>query len=117
MCEAWEFEKLFQEIKPENLGILLDLGHLKVTSNLLKFNPYEFIYKLRDKIRIIHIHENYGKLDEHRCIKKKGDWSLGIVNRYFKNTNIPIVLECKSKDERELKKTLMLLDGSNKHVI
>jgi sugar phosphate isomerase/epimerase len=111
MCELWEFERLFNEITSKNLGILLDIGHLKVTANLLKFDAEEFIDKLKDKTFAVHIHENNGRLDEHRCFME-GDWSLDIVNRYFKSKDIPIVLECKCNDEKELENALMLLKGS-----
>jgi len=113
MCEAWEFEKLFQEIKSENLGILLDLGHLKVTSNILKFNANNFIENLKNKIFLVHIHENNGEVDEHKCIKK-GDWSLKVMKKYFKSINIPVVLECKCNSEKELENSLKILKGYNK---
>ena len=116
MCELWEFERLFEEITSKNLGVLLDIGHLKVTSNLLKFDADEFIYKLKDKTFAVHVHENNGRVDEHRCLKE-GDWSLSIVNSYFKNIDIPIVLECKCNDEKELEKVLVLLKGGNEGAI
>jgi len=112
MCESWEFEKLFQEIKLENLGILIDLGHLKVTSNLLKFNANDFIEKLKNKVSIVHIHENDGEVDEHKCIKK-GDWSFKVMQKYFKNLDIPVVLECKCNSKKELKNSLKILKGYN----
>ena len=112
MCEAWEFEKLFQEIKLENLGILLDLGHLKVTSNILKFNANNFIEDLKSKIFLVHIHENNGEVDEHKCIKK-GDWSLKVVQKYFKSLDIPVVLECKCNSKKELNNSLKILKGYN----
>lgn len=93
MCELWEFERLFGEIRSANLGILLDIGHLKLTSNLLKYDANEFINKLKDKILAVHIHENNGRMDEHRCIKE-GDWSLAILNKHFKNSDMPVILEC-----------------------
>jgi len=113
MCEAWEFEKLFQEIKSENLGILLDLGHLKVTSNLLKFNANNFIENFKNKIYLVHIHENDGEVDEHKCIKK-GDWSLKVMQKYFKSLDIPVVLECKCNSKKELNNSLKILTGYNK---
>jgi sugar phosphate isomerase/epimerase len=116
MCELWEFERLFKEIPSKNLGVLLDIGHLKVTSNLLKFDANEFIYKLKDKIFAVHVHENNGRVDEHRCLKE-GDWTLDIVNRYFKNKDVPIVLECKCNDEKELENALMLLRGGDEDAI
>lgn len=115
MCEAWEFEKLFQEIKLENLGILLDLGHLKVTSNLLKFNANNFIENFKNKIYLVHIHENDGEVDEHKCIKK-GDWSLKVVQKYFKILDIPVVLECKCNSRKEFESSLKILKGDNKDI-
>ena len=112
MCESWEFERLFNEIRSNNLGVLLDIGHLKVTSNLLKFDAEEFIDKLKDKTFAVHVSENNGRIDEHRCLWK-GDWSLDIVNRYFKSKDIPIVLECKCNDEKELENGLIILKGSD----
>ena len=114
MCEAWEFEKLFQEIKSENLGILLDLGHLKVTSNILKFNANNFIESFKNKIYLVHIHENDGEVDEHKCIKKE-DWSLKVVQKYFKSLDIPIVLECKCNSKKELNDSLKILKGYNEN--
>lgn len=105
MCELWEFERLFSEIQSANLGILLDIGHLKLTSNLLKYDANEFINKLRDKILAVHVHENNGTVDEHRCAKE-GDWSLAILNKYFKNSDIPIIVECFSTPARLVKSFL-----------
>ena len=116
MCELCEFERLFNEIDSKNLGVLLDIGHLKVTSNLLKFDAEEFIDKLKDKIFAVHVHENNGRVDEHRCFRE-GDWSLDVVNTHFKNRGIPIVLECKCQDERELENALMLLKGGDEDAI
>lgn len=115
MCELWEFERLFNEITSKNLGVLLDIGHLKVTANLLKFDAEEFIYKLKDKTFAVHIHENNGRVDEHRCFRE-GDWSLAIVEGYFKNRDVPIVLECKCNNEKELENALMLLKESDEDV-
>lgn len=111
MCELWEFKRIFNEIPSRNLGVLLDIGHLKVTSNSLKFDADEFIYELKEKTFAVHVHENNGRVDEHRCLRKE-DRSLTIVNGYFKNRDIPIVLECKCSDTKELKNALMLLKGS-----
>jgi sugar phosphate isomerase/epimerase len=111
MCEYWEFEHLFREICSDNLGILLDLGHLNVTANTLGFDVKTFIYKLKDRVFAVHLHENNGKVDEHRC-PKEGDWSLEIVDKYFKE--IPVVLECRCDDINKLIKTKEMIERSMK---
>jgi len=107
MCEYWEFERLFREIGSDNLGILLDLGHLNVTANTLGFDADEFIRRSKDRVFAVHLHENNGKVDEHRC-PKEGDWSLEIVGKYFKE--IPVVLECRCDTIDELKDVMERLN-------
>jgi len=100
MCEESEFKRIFREINSKNLAILLDLGHLKVTSNLLKFDAENFVYNLRKKIFALHIHDNNGLKDEHKPVKNNS-WVLNMVNKYFKNKEIPIVVESELKNKEE----------------
>lgn len=90
MCEPWEFEHLINEIDSDNLGILLDLGHLKVTSNTLRYDADNFIQVFKDQVFAVHLHENNGKLDQH-LHSKKDDWSCEVVNNYF--NSVPVVNE------------------------
>ena len=108
-CEEWEFERLFNEIDYDNVGILLDLGHLKVTTNTLGFNIDEFIKNLKNKVVAVHIHENNGKIDQHRCISK-GDRVFKILDTYFKDSEVLKVLECDIKNEDEIVKYINLLE-------
>jgi len=91
LCEAEEFEKLWERIPSNNVGILLDLGHLKVTSHWLGFDKYEFIDKVKNRVFAIHVHENNGTVDEHRKLDETS-WCFGVISRkYFKE--VPVVLE------------------------
>jgi len=109
MCEYKEIESLFNEIKSENLGILLDLGHLKVTSNWLKFDKDEFVDKVAGKVFEIHIHDNDGKSDLHLDIKEES-WPVNIIQKE-KFKNIPICLESKITDMEGIKKSLSILNS------
>lgn len=109
MCEANEFENLFKEVRSENLGILLDLGHLKVNANILKFDMNTFVNRTKKYVSAVHIHENNGFIDEHNCIKN-GDDILELFFEYFKAVDIPSVLECKFRNEKEINNTLNLLE-------
>ncbi len=91
LCEATEFERLWEKIPTDNLGILLDLGHLKVTSNCLNFDRHEFIERVKEKIFAIHINDNNGKSDTHSQVNKTS-WCLEAINRN-NFTQIPLVLE------------------------
>jgi len=108
MCEYTEFENLFREIPSDNLGALLDLGHLQVTSHWLKFDKYEFVDKLKDKVFLIHVHENNGKVDEHKGLDENS-WCLQIISeKFFKK--VPVSLESRNLDINEIIRNKKLLE-------
>ena len=90
MCTYEEIEKIFfeAEIKKINLSLLIDLGHLAISANILKFDKIVFLNKIienfGDKIVEIHISENDFKRDLHNRIFK-GSWQLDALKlfRYF----------------------------------
>jgi len=114
MVEAWEFERLFKEVPSKNLGALLDLGHLKVSSNSLNFDKYKFIEKLKNKVFEIHLHENNGIIDQHLGLKKNS-WCLKAINKYFRNKKIPLIIESKYSDIKELINNKNLIEKSFKN--
>jgi len=80
LCEAEEFEMLWQRLPSSNIGILVDLGHVKVTSHWLGFDKYEFIDKVKDRVFAFHIDENSGYLDEHNKLDETS-WCLEVIGR------------------------------------
>lgn len=105
MCKLCEFENLFEEINSNFIGLLLDLGHLKVTAQSLNFNAEEFIIQLKEKIVAIHLHENNSLVDNHEKFEKS-DWIIEVSDKYFKNSKIPFVVESIFKNEMELEHLL-----------
>ena len=91
-------------IKDYNIKILLDAGHLKVSSNTLKFNPYKFIDEYQDSIFIVHLSENNGINDDGSFLKKES-WFWKCIN--WKNIKY-ISLEVKNADISILKQQIEL---------
>ena len=108
ICEEWEIKKLFEEIRYSNVGILLDLGHTKVTSYSLKFDKDKFVKNVKKHVFALHVSENNGKIDQHLPLKKNG-WVLR-TTKMFRNSNIPIVLESYFNSIEEMKKNLQLIE-------
>lgn len=87
MCTYEEIEKIFfeAEIKKINLSLLIDLGHLAISANILKFDKIVFLNKIienfGDKIVEIHISENDFKRDLHNRIFK-GSWQLDALKLF-----------------------------------
>jgi len=91
LCEAEEFEKLYERIPSVSVGILLDLGHLKVTSHWLGFDKYDFVDRVADRVFAIHVHDNNGQVDEHKELDKTS-WCLEVIGRKYLN-GLPVVVE------------------------
>lgn len=99
---ADEFLELFDELKSENLGILLDTGHLNVTAHTLGFEPMSFIDQVAPHIRAFHVHDNDGIADTHQPIQPDS-WILDVL-RHPKFAGLPIVVEAKFKNVHDLRK-------------
>ena len=112
MCELDEIKRLFEDLETKgiaNLGILLDLGHLKVTANNLKFDKEEFIQLVKDRVVEVHIHDNNGIIDEHKMLKQ-GCWPLKILDRKLFKDPI-ITLESGPLDLKDIQAQIAILGG------
>ena len=72
---------------PKDVGLLLDLGHLNISSNLLKFDKIKFLEKFLDlygnRLLEVHISENNGIKDEHLALHKNS-WQLEAISKIKK---------------------------------
>lgn len=66
-----ESEKLIPLFSHPNIGVLLDVGHLKVTAAILNFKTYDFIDLFRKEINAVHLSDNDGKYDQNLPIDEK----------------------------------------------
>ena len=108
LCKAEEFERLWHRTPTTNAGVLLDLGHLKVTSHWLQFDRYEFINKVKDRVFAIHLHENNGQVDEHRELDETS-WCLEVIReKCF--AGLPIVLESFELDIEQVVHQVSLIE-------
>jgi sugar phosphate isomerase/epimerase len=89
MTRPEEFSRLMENY-PE-LGVLLDLGHLKIASRKLGFEIEDFICCVGDKVAGIHLHENDGASDQH--LEPANSEMLGCLD-YVSCKRI--ILECRN---------------------
>ena len=78
LCEPREIS-LFMNKMPENVGLLLDLGHLKVSALTLGFDPVIAHEQLNTWTRAYHLSDNNGKTDSNGSITE-GSWFWEIIN-------------------------------------
>ncbi len=83
--------------KYDNLGLLLDLGHLNVAAHNFGFDAEAFAQKIlsnySDKIFELHLSENDGMADSHR-VNKSNSWQFNVLKEHFQIIRyIPVVFE------------------------
>ena len=86
LLNTWQGLRYF--VKRIGIGILLDLGHLNITSRTLNFDKYKYIEKIHKYVSAIHVHDNDSLTDTHDGITKDS-WVLDVI----KDFDVPIVLE------------------------
>lgn len=93
--------------------LLLDLGHLKVSSYYLNFNfinTAEILFqRYADRILEIHLSENSGKGDEHLHISRSSEQYLFIKRNIdiIKKYNINIVIESRNASSKKILTSFM----------
>lgn len=91
MVEKEEILTCMELFDSRYLGLLVDVGHLNVTANLLNFNRFDFLKDLGRYIRAFHLSANNGIQDQHLPFGKN-EWFLPILQQEeFKK--IPKILE------------------------
>ncbi|MHC4460030.1 MAG: TIM barrel protein [Planctomycetota bacterium] len=88
-----------------NLGLLLDLGHLNVSSKMSGFDiksfTYEILSRYPDKIFELHLSENDGNWDNHE-ITQEDSWQIELLRQYPEIIRrVPVVFEWNNKGNIE----------------
>ena len=74
------------DLVPKKTGLLLDLGHLNISSNLLKFDKNLFLDNFLsggERLIEVHISENNGLKDEHLALTDDS-WQLTAIKKRSK---------------------------------
>ena len=117
MCTFEEISKVFDHAKKENINLklLIDLGHLAISANFLKFDRIEFLNNVLnnygDNIFEVHISENDGVRDLHNRINVDS-WQLDALKLFkrLKNYNeIIFTYESRGMTISEIKDDLKLI--------
>ena len=66
MVDADELARLVQDVSDESFGLLIDVGHLKVSATALGFDPHAFLEQLGPHTAAVHLSDNDGDVDAHR---------------------------------------------------
>ena len=90
LCTKEDIAAIFdtEAVSRSNLGLLIDLSHLAISSEIFGFDRYYFIdeviQKYGDRIYEVHLSENDATYDRHAAIKENS-WQLKVLDK-FRNT-------------------------------
>jgi len=113
-CSLDEINDLMQGV-PRSVGLLLDLGHLNISSNILNFNREEFLNnfldKYSDRLYEIHISENNGIKDEHKALESNS-WQFEALKKIAENQNKDLIycLESRNANIEQVSSNLMKIN-------
>ncbi len=112
-----DFDMILSKL-PEDVAILLDLGHLNVSSIALGFDRFDYLNKMVDKygerIFEIHISGNDGSDDQHLPIQKN-DWQLDALELLKglpgpSGSGVEITLEARKLDINKINELTVLIN-------
>ena len=78
MCQPEECKEIFNCL-PENIKLLVDVAHLKVSANSLKFNPNKMFKMCDDRIGGYHLSDNNGLSDTNQSFSSES-WFWTYLN-------------------------------------
>jgi sugar phosphate isomerase/epimerase len=113
-CSSNEMKDFF-ELVPDQVGLLLDLGHLNITSNLWGINREELLSDIllnfADRIYEVHLSENNGELDQHKAVLEDS-WQLSAINILQKSVpnRLLFCLEARNSNRDEIERSLRLIN-------
>ena len=103
MVDTVETEKILTN-SHNNLGLLIDVAHLKVSANTLDFSKSDFLSYFKNSISGYHFSDNSGLADSNDDIEENS-WFWPFINRYLNYYS----LEVYNKDPKNLVKQLELI--------
>lgn len=94
----------------KNALILLDMGHLKVSANTLKYSVEEFMERIAEKVVHIHASDNDGLADTNQPLTEN---SFALLNKLKSFVNLEfLILEVRRISQRKIQEQLNLIKNN-----
>ncbi len=101
MCDINETKKIFN-LLPKNISLLVDVGHLKVSSKTLNFDKNKYLNEFKNIIGGYHLSENNGKIDSNKPFTNKS-WFWKLLNKNLNYYSIEVYNESIIKIKDQIK--------------
>lgn len=101
-----DFEEFMNIRELEEIGFLIDLGHLKVSAHTEGFMVEKFVEVTRDRIAMLHVSDNNGITDQHKPLSPDY-WGFSILKQF---RDIPFILEAYNLDVATIRNNVDYLE-------
>lgn len=117
-CSIEQIKELVDQI-PNDVGLILDLGHINVSSNLMGFDRSkaidDYMNNFSDRLFEVHISENNGFKDDHFALKENS-WQLDILKEIYQDKSASqaetiYCLEVRGASMPEIQKNVDLINN------
>ena len=78
MVDQSETEEIIRKTD-DNVGLLIDVAHLKISANTLNFSPEKYLINFNDSVKAYHFSENLGLEDSNDLISNSS-WFWPYIN-------------------------------------
>jgi len=106
MTAPEESDEFLSSVDRENVGLLLDVGHAKVSGKALGFDPLGFFTSCGDWIRAMHLSDNDGLRDTNQPLSTQS-WFYGPLSDF---RNVPWVVEVYRMDAETMDSQIALTE-------
>ena len=116
-CTIEQIREFISQV-PKSIGLILDLGHMNISSNILEFDRMlfmeMFLEEFGDRLSEVHISENNGIEDDHLPVRI-GSWQLDAIKLIEKAIKHPqerkfYCLESRNASFMDIKKSIELIN-------
>lgn len=85
-----DYDSIMEMKKQLEFNLLLDLGHLYVSSNTLGLDFIQECRCLAEYVKWLHVSENYGIIDEHKPLLKNSEIMKQFYKLYYTDMNVTL---------------------------
>lgn len=100
---------IHQALQAPHLGVLLDLGHVKLASRKLKFDPDDAVEGFLPHALACHLHTNDGVSDQHH-LPRDNDWEMDQLARP-RFAELPVILDAHPLKLTDIETAVTQLEG------
>ena len=105
LTEGEEISAFFNDLQRDNVGLLLDLAHARVSASACSFSVYDMIEQVAPFVRCLHLSDNDGREDSNQPVSPE-TWFLPLLKGF---PHCDFVIEAYNLEPEQMQQQLNLV--------